>query len=127
MPAYCFECEKCGQGREVWLWIAQKPETPECHNCQLPMERDYHAEHFGHKPASAFPYWTSNITGEPIEVKSSAHQAELCKLHGVRLRDDSAWIDEQVETEAYKTKDGQWGTRPRYTRGNGRGMPGSWF
>jgi hypothetical protein len=95
--------------------------------CGKPMERDYRTEHFGHKPASIFPYVTKDITGEPIEIRSIEHQREVCKQYGVRLRDDAAWVDEQVETEAYKTPDGQWGTRPRYTRGNGRGMPGSWF
>jgi hypothetical protein len=74
------------------------------------MERDYRTEHFGHKPASVFPYVTKEITGEPIEIRSLEHQREVCKQHGVRLRDDAAWVDEQVESEVYRAPDGRIGT-----------------
>ena len=106
MPTYCFICEKCNKTESLWKWVMEKPEAPEC--CSVPMDRDYRTEHFGHKPASGFPYVTKNITGEPIEIKSIEHERQVCKRYGVRKRDDAGYIDEHMG------------------EGSGRGLPGSW-
>lgn len=86
------------------------------------MERDYHAEHYGHVPASAFPYTTTNLdpSGAPIEVKSAAHLSQLCKQFGVRHRDDTSWEDTR---SMFNPKTG----KVEYREGSGRGLPGQWI
>lgn len=85
------------------------------------MERDYMGEHGTHRPASGFPYTTSNISGQPIEVKSLEHERELCKQYGVTKRDDQAWLEKVHVGQDWKTG------KPIYYEPSGRGMPGSWI
>jgi hypothetical protein len=85
------------------------------------MVRDWHAEARTHRPGAVFPYITRNITGEPIEVRSHGHLKELCKEHGVRLRDDNAFIDS--EYQGYDIRTG----KQNYSEGSGRGLPGQWI
>jgi len=121
VPFYEWACEACHKGEKTFE-PKMEPRPPLC-SCGAEMERDYPAEARGHRPASGYPYITKNISpdGKPIEVRSPAHEAELCKIHGVVKRDDQAWIEKQHVGHDWKT--GQ----PVYWEPSGRGMPGSWF
>lgn len=130
MPTYCYQCATCEKQEEVFHWVRPEPVVPpEC--CALPMERDWHVEHGGHKPASAFPFVTTNLNGKPIEVKSAAHYKELQKEHGVRLRDDVGYIEDRVEHQRklVRLKNGQLALQdvPTLIHGKGNGLPGSWI
>jgi hypothetical protein len=85
------------------------------------MERDWHGEARRHTPSSGYPYITKNITGEPIEVRDSNHEAELCKMHNVVKRDDQAWLEKEFIGHNWRTG------KPEYWEPSGRGMPGSWI
>jgi len=131
MPLYLFYCDKCEISQEnktlttaeKWEWVAKKPEVPNCGVCVTPMERDWGAEQGGHIPASGFPFVTKNIhpDGKPIEVRSAAHMAQLCKEFGVEHRPDSAWLEKEFLGYDPKTR------KPMYKESSGVGMPNCWF
>lgn len=107
MPFYCYTCYDCQDSTaKLWQSVAAQRVAPACAKCSTPMERDWHAEHAptGFSVGSVFPYTTTHITGQPIEIKSESHLKSLCKQHGVRHRPDAAFIEND----------------------SGRGMPGSW-
>jgi predicted nucleic acid-binding Zn ribbon protein len=118
MPFYEWSCEECGKAASTFEHRC-RPEAPTCPDHGR-MVRDWHAEARVHTPGSVFPYVTRNINGEPIEVRSHGHLKELCKLHGVRLRDDTAYIDEEYRGYDIRSKD------QNYSGGSGRGLPGQW-
>jgi hypothetical protein len=105
MPFYVWTCFECPNSSHTsWQSISAPRIAPLC-ECGRPMERDWHAEHRGHVPVSTFPYFTSHITGHPLEVKSESHLQQLCKQHNVRHRPDAAFIEND----------------------SGQGLPGSWY
>lgn len=121
MPFYdwCCSVGGCGEHKETFEH-RPKPKAPSCTRHCLPMIRDWHGEARAHTPGNVFPYTTRNINGQPLEVKSHAHLKELCKEHGVRLRDDNAFIDS--EYKGYDIRTG----KQSYSEGSGRGLPGQW-
>lgn len=123
MPIYGFRCEADASHTEEHYYPLRESSTPEreCETCKGHMVRDLTVEARNHIPSSGYPYVTSNISGEPIEVKSSAHEAELCKIHGVTKRDDQAWIEKMHVGHDWKTG------KPIYYEPSGRGLPGSWI
>ena len=50
-----------------------------------------------------FPYVTTHLTGEPIEITSESHLHELEREHGVRLRDDKTWLEEEYQGVDFRT------------------------
>jgi len=120
MPFYNWVCEKCNATEQTFEHHCT-PVAPS--HCKQPMVRDWHGEARVHTPASGYPYITRNITpdGSPVEVKSAAHEAELCKIHGVTKRDDQAWIEKEYVGHNWRTG------KPEYWEPSGRGMPGSWI
>jgi hypothetical protein len=70
---------------------------------------------------TSYPYVTTHITGKPIEVTGPGHERELCRIHGVRKRDDAAWVEKR-----YLGVDPRTG-KQRYSEGSGMGLPGVWY
>lgn len=142
MPVYAYVCEPCGKQEEVFHWVRpDKLEAPSC--CGTVMERDWGVEHGGHRPASGYPFVSTNFNGKPIEVKSAAHHRELCRVHNVRVRDDAGFLEDRMEVrEVEVPRPGKQyvefgGQRIPLSptvkiktsvqvNGNGRGLPGSW-
>lgn len=131
MPVYGYRCASCGHTEEHYVSVRDTAPTWPCGGCGATAERDLTVEARNHRPASAFPYWTKNLTGKPIEVKSAAHQAELCRIHGKVLRDDAAYVDEDNDYRVHPGRfDRESGKlippRVEYLRGSGRGSKGQW-
>lgn len=114
MPTNDWQCPKCGEARWDLYQPALLQIPPPC-ECGEVMERLWSIS--GRSGGQVWPYVTANITGSPIEVKSPGHLRELEKRHGVRLRDDSAFVEKRVEAT---------GKGPKWVEGSGRGMPGCW-
>jgi len=119
MPLYQLECAKCGNSVERYLALRGDP-NPKCEmpDCGGETERVWAGRQRG--ATSIFPYVTTHLTGQPIEIKSASHLRSLEKQHGVRLRDDAAYTDKRWDGYDFKTR------QHRYSEGSGRGMPGSW-
>jgi len=66
-----------------------------------------------------YPYVTKNITGQPVEVTSAAHERDLCARHGVTPRPDVAWLEKKHMGMDSKGN-------PIYREGSGMGLPGAW-
>jgi hypothetical protein len=94
------------------------------------MERDWHAEARRHRPGSAFPFVTKNISGSPIEVRDEGHLRDLCKQYGVVQRNDAAWTEPAEERWVqgkFNRHTLKWEGQGMYRReGSGRGLPGAW-
>lgn len=122
MPIYGFRCEADASHTEEHYYPHRETDfTRLCETCESPMARDLTVEARTHRPASGFPYITKNITGEPIEVRSAVHEAELCRIHGVAKRDDQAWLGKEHVGHDWRTG------KPIYYEPSGRGLPGSWI
>lgn len=119
MPFYEWSCEPCSQ-REKTFEYKMVPIAPTCSHCEQVMDRNYHAEHTRERAASGYPYITKNISGEPIEVTSPGHEAELCKQYGVAKRDDAAWLTKEHAGQDWRTG------KPIYRESSGVGDPGCW-
>lgn len=132
MPIYGFRCVSDPLHTEEHYYPLRETDfARECETCGAAMQRDLRVEARNHVPASAFPYVTKHINGKPIEVRSAVHLQELCKLHGVRLRDDAEYVDEQllgVENRPTFDSSGRMrlDTRPQYGGGRGGGSGCRW-
>lgn len=131
MPIYGFRCTKDEDHTEEHYHPHREANpSRECEKCGAEMERDLTVEARNHVPASAFPYVTKNITGKPIVVESASHLRTLEKLHGVRLRDDAEYVDEQlshVENRVdYNNGRPKLHTTPVYSGGRGGGSGCRW-
>jgi hypothetical protein len=77
MATYCFKCPEHGHDVEVnFPWSELGNRTPKCPDCDLPMLRDYGAEHFRgvtHRSKGIFPYVDTNLGDAPVEVDSYQH------------------------------------------------------
>ena len=114
MPIYSLACEPCVTEEDVYLPLFTSP-NPECSKCGAPRSRVWRSRS---SPASSvFPYVTTHLNGQPIEVRSEMHLQELCKAHGVVHRPDAAWVEKSVEAT---------GKGPKWREGNGVGSPGCW-
>lgn len=116
MPVFDFKCptEGCkGFKYDVYLPLRDSAK-PICLDCDTMMETclSLGSQHIA---ASAYPYTTRNITkdGSPIEVTGASHLRSLEKEHGVRLRDDAAFVtkewlgyDMQKKQHVYKESSG---------------------
>ena len=101
-------CEKCGVTLHVGMWPFCSGK-PEAHGKpSLYVEKTY-------------PFITKNITGQPIEITSRAHEKALMQQHGIVKRDDVAWNEKTYE--GYNAKTG----KQEYKEANGVGMPGCWI
>lgn len=114
MPIYSLQCETCGAEAEEYIPLFDDPNPP----CKCGGARVRVWGITRHVAKSVFPYVTSNITGQPVEVRSEAHLQELCKAAGVTHRPDAAWIEKGVEAT---------GRGPKWKEGSGMGLPGCWF
>ncbi len=129
MPIYGFRCTKDEKHTEEHYYPFRSEELGRaCESCGAPMERDLRVEARTHIPSSAFPYVTKNINGKPIKVESAAHLRQLEKEHGVRLRDDAAYLEEEFCGVENKIEvDPKGGVRANYSptyrgsAGGGRG------
>lgn len=131
MPLYDLECsdEKCRARAEVYLSLRGEANPP-CERCGASTDRVWGRT--GRDAANGFPYYTKNISGQWLEVRSAVHQAELCKQYGKVCRDDAAFLDEGNDYIVHPGKvDRATGKvippRVEYLNGSGRGNPGSWF
>lgn len=118
MPTYDFRCE-AGHVFEGYLPL-RATENPPCGECGKPVERLISTNR--HIPASAYPYVTKNIhkDGKAIEVRSPSHEAELCKIHGVRKRDDAAFLTQEYLGVDFRTG------KQIYRERSGVGEKGCW-
>lgn len=125
MPIYGFRCTKDEKHTEEHYYPFRSEELGRaCESCGAPMVRDLRVEARTHIPSSAFPYVTKNITGKPIVVRSSEHLRQLEKEHGVRLRDDCEYIEEEfrgVENRFSVDREGKLKSDFSPTYGGGRG------
>ncbi len=132
MPIYGFRCTRNEKHTEEHYYpVRGEVAERECETCGAAMTRDLRVEARNHVPASAFPYVTKNITGKPIVVKSSAHLEQLQREHGVRLRDDCEYIDEEfrgVDNNISFDRDGKLKASysPNYGGGRGGGRGCRW-
>lgn len=130
MPLYDLECssESCRARAEVYLALRGEANPP-CERCGASTERVWGRT--GRDAANGFPYFTKNISGQWLEVRSSQHQAELCKQYGKVCRDDAAFIEEGNDYDVIPghmdRKTGRL-VPPQvvYKRGSGRGNKGQW-
>lgn len=121
MPTFDFECptKACflGLKRDVYLPLLSS-EPPTCADCGKVMERVWSITK--RDATSVYPYTTKNITGKPIEIRSPGHLKEIEKRHGVRLRDDAAYVTQRWEGYDPMTK-------KHVYKESGAGMPGCWI
>lgn len=96
-------CEKCGETLTVGAW----PFCPHPGNVSLVSSKIY-------------PYTTRHISGQPMEITSAAHERAVFAAHGIRQRDDAAFLNKEYLGYNWKTK------QQEYKEGNGVGMPGCW-
>ena len=118
MPVYQFGCKKkeCAKEWEAYL-PSFNSKNPKC-ECGGKGERVWKIT--SRTGYGIFPYTTSNLTGSPIEITSPAHLRSLEKKHGVRLRDDVAYINQ--EWRGYDPV-----TKKQIYNESGRGMKGQWI
>src|SRR5687767_14890509 len=99
MPIYAYECKAC-QGQFDRYVNYTTSENPAC-ECGGATEKIWKITK--HVAASAFPFTTTNLTGQPIEVTSPGHLEELCKLHGVTNRPDAAFLTKEYAGVDFRT------------------------
>jgi predicted nucleic acid-binding Zn ribbon protein len=123
MPCYIFECAACSEHTTLFLSVAERKNAPSCGKCGGVMERDYHSEHSGHVPGSAWPLTTTHLNseGKPETFNSAADLERACKERGLRHRPDSAFVEQSMEMERFRTADGRWDMRAVYKEGRGDG------
>lgn len=117
MPIYAYECKGCQKQFDRYVHYTTSL-NPEC-ECGSPTEKIWRVTR--HMAASAFPFVTTNITGQPIEVTSPRHLDELCKMHGVTNRPDAAWVEKEYLGVDWRTG------KQVYKESSGLGMPGCWI
>jgi putative FmdB family regulatory protein len=116
MPTFSYECPEGHEFDEfAFNW---KAPNPACTKCGAATERVVRSNR--HIPASVFPYTTTHLNGQAIEVKSSKHLEQLCKKYGKVHRPDAAWAEEHYEGYDLRSQS------QSYSRGSGMGLPGCW-
>lgn len=110
MPFFGWRCPQCDK-TEVKFEPKWREDMSSSCECGAGMERDLTVETRRHIPGNAFPYITTNITGQPLEIKSLAHLREVEKIHGVRQRDDSDFVEEQWQGWDFQSKQHRYGGR----------------
>ena len=120
MPIYGFRCEGCSKTHERYFPVRESQPSIEC-DCGATAERDFMAEARNHVPGGVYPYVTTHLNGSPIEVRSAAHLQELCKQHGKVLRDDAGYVEQSMQLERYRDRDGNLRVKPVYRDGGGDG------
>lgn len=113
MPTYSYECRSCGEQWEGIVPYSSSP-NPVC-TCGGESEKIWKiTPRTGYQ---IFPYTTTHLTGEEIEIRSASHLKELERKYNVRLRDDKAWEQEEYDGVDFKTG------KQKYRQGT---IPGSW-
>ncbi len=121
MPFYVWTCaEDCDDSQEQTFEHHMVPVAPVC-GCGTAKVRDWHGEARTHRPGSAWPMTTSNVSGKSETFASQKDLDRRCKELGVRQRDDSAYIDESYEGYDIRTE------KQNYNQGSGMGLPGVWI
>lgn len=120
MPLYGFRCAACSKTHERYFPVRELTPTIEC-DCGQTAERDLTCEARNHVPGGTYPYVTTHLNGQPIEVTSAAHLQQLCKQHGKTLRDDAGYIEQDMHIEKYIDRNGNLAVRPVYRSGSGDG------
>lgn len=126
MPQYLWRCFAHPKNTlSVFGSVTDKRTDPPCPECGELMDRDYQAEHSS-RPATAlgFPFVTTHFDGTPVEVRDAGHLRDLCKTHGVRLRDDAGWVETESRVEHYTDLNGIPRARVVYQEGRGDGESG---
>ena len=122
MPMYVFACGVCDHTEEHYIPVRDSVLTVACEVCGKPSNRDVTKEHRLHRPANGYPYITTHFNGQPVEVRSGLHEAELCKKFNVRKRDDAAFLEDYSDVRFdWKTK------KTVYRERTGVGMPNCWI
>jgi hypothetical protein len=117
MPIYDFKCPKCGAAK-LDVYVPNFTDRPRC-NCSETMEKLWSS--YGNSSGSSiYPYTTTHITGEPIEIRSPAHLRSIEKEHGVRLRDDAGFLTQEYQGYDIRTR------KQIYKESSGVGMPNCW-
>ncbi len=99
MPTYNYECSACHTQWEKVVPYSTSP-NPSC-ECGGESERIWKiTPRTGYQ---IFPYTTTHLNGEPIEITSATHLHELEKQFNVRLRDDQAWTEEEYQGVDFRT------------------------
>jgi predicted nucleic acid-binding Zn ribbon protein len=117
MPVYDFKCPGCGNAR-LDVYVHGFSDRPRC-NCGQEMEKQWSSS-ITDTGSSIYPYTTSHITGSPIEIKSPSHLRSLERTHGVRLRDDAAFLTQEYVGYDIRSK------KQLYKESSGVGMKGCW-
>lgn len=126
MPVYTLLCEQPHDGKgplEVEAILASwRSENPPCELCGGPVERVLRGRQH-HGELSGWPLVTRAITGELQEFRTLRDYERAVDKAGLRIRDDSSWLD---ETPAV----GAWDWRSRSYKHQSthavRGGKGSW-
>lgn len=117
MPIYHLECGACAHSFERYHQRFSDPNAA-CEKCGGATERVWQDIQRG--ATQIFPYTTTHLTGEPIEIRSAKHLRQLEKQHGVQLRDDVAYTEKRYVGYDWRTR------KQVYREGAGVGSPGCW-
>lgn len=80
MPVYTYICRNCEYAEDVVFSVDRRVNALRCRQCRTgKMTREFQPPQ-----VSVFrPYVTRNITGEPMEIRSSKHETDVLNRHGL--------------------------------------------
>lgn len=89
MPTYTYYCKKCNHEEDHIFPMRGTPDRLVHIGCGETMRRIFKAPQVHVRQ----PYVTSNITGEPVEIRSARQEEDLCNRHGVaRIMDGESSV-----------------------------------